>query len=251
MVFLCVIDFSHHASVHNTQIIIILLLAVGLTVSQLSKLLMYPSRPSSTDPNAAYRDAIAAFADNRIAEQEDHTEGESRYDAAINQPNSLAPLNPRRRTNQDRLNVIAHNLGSGVRVAMEMMAHSATPSATTDVATSSAPPVTVDTIRQYLRENGYFDSNMVDVTIQNRLDAVHLSTETIFTALQILHDDHHPLIARLNMSNSECDSIFYRLAGIVMKKNGFQEPIRTATLNANNNPDQLIANLLQYLRSLR
>lgn len=207
---------------------------------------MHPSRPSSTDPNAAYRDAIAAFADNRIAEQEDHTDGESRYDAAMNQPNSLAPLNPRRHTNQDRLNVIAHNLGSGVRVAMEMMAHSATPSTTTDVATSSAPPVTVDTIRQYLSEIGHHGKYLEDETIHRRLNGANLRTETLLAAIQTAHNPNHPLWEALGASEQAREAVFSKLAGIVTNKSGFRDSMKNLVLIANNNLEQLIANLLQF-----
>ena len=213
---------------------------------------MYPSRPSSTDPNAAYRDAIAAFADNRI--QEGDRDDESNYETAQNQPNSLAGLNPRRTTNQDRLNAIAHNLGSGVRVAMEMMTPSTIPPATADTATSSASPVTIDTIRQYLRERGHINNewarqSLNDLNTQNRLNSANLSAKTLLIALQIAHNPNHPLLERLGVKDNEHEPLIARLAGIVMSKVGFRSSIKTLALNANDNPDQLITNLLQYVRN--
>ena len=207
---------------------------------------MYPSRPSSTDPNAAYRDAIAAFADNRMYGQEDHIDDEPYNEAAQNQSNSLAGLNPRRTTNQDRLNAIAHNLGSGVRVAMEMITSNTIPAATTDVATSSAAPVTVDTIRQYLSDIGHHGKYIANDTIQRRLNEANLSTETLLTAIQTAHNPNHPLWATLGAGQFEREAAFYKLSGIVTNKSGFRDSMKTLVKMANNNPEQLVANVLQF-----
>ena len=207
---------------------------------------MNPSRPSSTDPNAAYRDAIAAFADNRIYEQEEHINDEPYNEAAQNQSNSLAGLNPRRTTNQDRLNAIAHNLGSGVRVAMEMMTPRTIPAATADVATSSASPATVDTIRQYLSDIGHHGKYVANETIHRRLHEGNLSTETLLAAIQTTQNPNHPLWETLSASQSHREAVFSKLSGIVTNKSGFRDSIKTLVQMANNNPEQLIANLLQF-----
>ena len=215
---------------------------------------MHPSRPPSIDPNAAYRDANAAFADNRVYEQEEKPDDALHYDAAQNVPNLLAERNPRRTTNQDRLNNIAHNLGSGVRIVMEWMTPSTFPPPVTDAATSSASSVTISTIRNYLREKGYTNPEWVcqglsEANAQNRLDSANVSAQTFLTALQIAHTINHPLLERLRVSDEELKGLIARLTGIVMTKAGFRPSIKTLVLNAHNNPDQLIANVLEYVRN--
>ena len=215
---------------------------------------MHPLRPPSIDPNAAYRDAIAAFADNRVYGQEENPDDASHHDAAQNAPNLLAGRNPRRTTNQDRLNDIAHNLGSGVRIVMEWMTPRTFPPTVTDAATSSASSVTISTILHYLRERGHTSPEWIyqglsEANAQNRLDSANVSAQTFLTALQIAHTINHPLLESLRVSDEEQKGLIARLTGIVMTKAGFRSPIKTLVQNADNNPDQLIANVLQYVRN--
>ena len=204
---------------------------------------MHPSHLSSPDPNAPYRAAIAALTGNPIDEQEFN---QPEPMPAQYQQNAHEGFPPRRNVNRDRLNFIAHNLGSGVRAAMDMMAQRASTATPTDVATSSAAPITVDTIRQYLNGIGHYGKYMADLTIQARLDGANLSIETLLAALQTAHNPYHPLWAALGASQLERETVFSRLAGIVMNKSGFRDPIKTVVLAANNDLEQLIANLLRY-----
>ena len=204
---------------------------------------MHPSRPSSSDPNAPYRAAIAALAGHPIDQQEfNHPQpAPAQY-----QQNAHEGLPPRRNGNRDHLNQIAHQLGSGVRVAMEIMTPRTMPAATLDVATSSAAPVTVDTIRQYLSGIGHHGKYMADATIQGRLNGANLSTETLLAAIQAAHNPNHPIWAAMGASEFEREAVFSRLSGIVTNKSGFRDLLKTLVRNANNNPEQLIVNLLQY-----
>ena len=210
---------------------------------------MYPSRPSSTDPNAAYRDAITAFADNRIDGQEEHRDDAFHDAPGQNQPNRLAGLHSTRTNNRDRLNAIARNLGANVGIALELIENSNRSTATTEAATTSASSVTVDTIRQYLRQKGFADSNMMDLTIQDRLNVANLSAETLFFALQTIHTAEHRLLAVLGMRSEERESIIFKLSGIITRKNGFPQSLKRITKNCNNNADHLITDLLQYVRN--
>lgn len=216
---------------------------------------MHPSRPSSTDPNAPYRAAIASLADQPFNEQEvDQLQPAStQY-----QQNFYDGLAPRINVNRDRLNQIAHHLGSNAQVAqvaLELMAPelaqpemnawpSFAPALSTQVAATQQ--TSVRDIQQYLRAMGYPDINMAHQAVQLRLDSVNLSAETILTALQILHDANHPLLAILCVSNNTRIKLINRLVGVVNRVQGFRPEIRSAIQRANNNPDQIIVNLLSF-----
>ena len=183
---------------------------------------MYPSRPSSSDPNAPYRATTPTLIDFFAKEREEHQE---RADAN-HQQNPLSALGPRRTT------------------------HGTAPSATANVGPSAAPNVTASTIGQYLSERGYAVNILLrNETIEARLSSARLSAEALLAALHIAHDAHHPLLARLGVSDKNRALLLYWLAGIANNKQGFLQPIRTAALNANNNPDQLINNILQYIEA--
>ena len=213
---------------------------------------MHPSRPSSTDPNAPYRAAIAALGGNFSNEQE---VGQTQPVPAQYQQNAHEGLVPRRNVNRDRLNQIARHLGSGVGVALAMMTpeqarpeNVAGPSNAGVVSTQVAanPHTTVRDIQQYLRAMGYSDINMRDEAVQLRLNSANISADTILAALQTLHDANHPLLVSLNVRNNARLKLINRLVGLLNRIQGFRPEIRSAIQRANNNPDQLIANLLQF-----
>ena len=180
-------------------------------------------RPSSADPNAPYRDAISSLVDcNFFADDSaEHTDDT----ANATHPSYFAGLNPR--TESD----------------------SRGPNATTEIATSSRPPVTASTILRYLRDTGDVSSGTIsDGTVDNRLDLVNLSAETLLIALQTANSPDHTVLANLGVNPSERFEIRNRLAGIATNKSGFGKAIKMAAINSNDNPQQLIANLLDYLR---
>ena len=210
---------------------------------------MYQSRPSSPDRNAAYADATSAFVANPSDAQDRRPDDVTQDAPSYNQPTPLAELQPTRPTNRDRLNAIARNVRPHVGTAMELMAHRSIPASPTDNATSSTSAVTTSTVRAYLRAKGSVEG-VSDITLQNRLYAADLSAQTLLFALQVLDNADHPLHAQLGMSNKDRNKVTYRLAGIALNKSGFLEPIRSVAENAHNNPEQLIANMLDYVRSV-
>ena len=215
---------------------------------------MHPSRPSSTDPNAPYRAAIAALGGHPVNEGED---AQGHAAPAQYQPIAQEGLPARRHVNRDRLNQIAHHLGSGVQYALEIMMPAqphpdniAGPSNAAAVASQVAanPDITVRDVQEYLRTMGYQNINMSDQTVRIRLDSARTSAATILTALQILHDANHPLHARFDIRNNKRQRLIDRLIGIVNRTPAFRAEIRAAVQGANNNPEQLIVNLLPFAR---
>ena len=208
---------------------------------------MHPSGPSHTDPNAPYRAALAALAGNPI-DIEEYNQSEPAPAEYAHHVHEELP--PRRNVNRDRLNLIAHNLGAGVGVAMEMIAQRERAAIQTQMATSSTAYVTVDTLRQYLSETGHRGESMENVTVQARLDGANVSTATLLTALQAAHNPNHPLWGTLGANRRERGKVISKLAGIVINKSGFRYPMKNLLQNAQNDPNQLIAVLLEYVRSL-
>ena len=264
---------------------------------------MHPSRPSSSDPNAAYRAAIASLADNNILfnEEAEPTQAEN----AENQQNPLAGLNPRRSNNRKRLNAIAHHLGIGVRTdsytmdptppylpsesnslyraslasieanlsSAEETEHSEEeisryqqqffaelstrrpiqtdrPSASTDAGTSTGAQVSLDTIVQYLRERGLrSESKMTNATVNYRLRSCNLSTETLFTAIRIADTPDHPLFDNLPATDKQRQLLIAKLSGIINNSQGLRQGLLTSVGSANNNSEQLIKNVLEFLKA--
>ena len=185
---------------------------------------MRPSSASSFDPNAPYREAIASLVDcNFFA---DEGAGQPEIVADSSQQTPLRGLSPRRIAQSNRSTTIP------------------------EVGTSTASQVTVSTIQQYLLVRGY-DSNsfLLETTMQSRLNEGKLSAETLLIALQTVHEADHPLFAALGMRNAEKSLIITKLSGIITHRNGFPKSLRRITQNCNNNPDQLIAYVLQYVRN--
>ena len=182
---------------------------------------MHPSRPSSSDPNAPYRDAIASlancnfFADDEVTEQPTES---------AHLPNQFAALRPHGLTR--RGNVTAAD-------------------------SAPTPAVTIATLRQYLSALGYSSTNLIlDGALQSRLTAAGLSPATLLTALQIAHADHHPLLANLGVNDYQHSELKSRLAGIVIRAAGFRTRIRNVAASADDNPERLITALFNYIRDL-
>ena len=211
---------------------------------------MEPSRPSSTDPNAPYRHAIAALADNRIYGQQVQLDGEAHDEPGHNQANMLAGISPRRTNNRDRLNALAHNFDPSVAIAMQQIENSSTPTSTTEATTSSTSSITISTICHYLRKNANVYSTMAEGSIQNRLKSINISVETFLTALKEAYDADHPLWANLQVNHSERFELISRFIGIVTRPQGFHPSMRRAIQNSNNNPEQLIEKFIHYMLSL-
>ena len=185
---------------------------------------MRPS--SSSDPNAPYRAAIASLVDcnffaNEQAEQPDVANAAYEH-CPFNE------LSPRRVCSSDPSHVIS------------------------DAGPSSASNVTVDTIKDYLRERGHVhgDLSLKDTTIEKRLNSTNISIETLLTAIKIACNPDHPLLATLSINPYERYELINRLDRIVSHKQGFRQEIKSAMQKSNNDPEQLIANILNHLRNL-
>lgn len=178
---------------------------------------MRPSRPSTSNPNASYRATTPTLIDFLAIERE---EQQVRANAHLSQ-NPLSELGPRRTT------------------------HDAVSSAMANAGPSAAPHVTIITIQRYLLERGHLASKFLeDSTIQACLDSANISAESLLVALNIAHDACHPLLVSLGVCDHERADLIFKLAGIVNNKSGFRNSMKTAAQNANNNPEQLIENIL-------
>ena len=179
-------------------------------------------RPSfSSNPNAPHRATTPVLIDffaKEAAEQQERT-------ATIGRQSPVAELNPR---------------GTSLRHR---------PDFTTDAGPSADSPVTVSSLRNFLRSKGHpVGQHIYEETIQSRLNAANLSAETLLTALEITHTPDHPLLRTLAVSKSECQKVINRLKRIVNHSSGFTPEIIGAAQGSNNNPDQLIRNCLQLVR---
>ena len=117
---------------------------------------------------------------------------------------------------------------------------------------SAATNVTVTTLRSFLRAHGHSGGDfMRDITIQDRLDRANISAGTLLAALQLVNTSNHPLLASIGVSLSERPKLMSKLSGIVNQAAGFRQDVETDAQAANNNPDQLIANVLQAIRARR
>ena len=113
-----------------------------------------------------------------------------------------------------------------------------------------ATHVTVTTLRNYLRSHGHSGGDFMRViTIQDRLDRANLSAATLLAALQIVNAYNHPFLATIGVSLSERTRLVHRLSGIVNQAAGFRQDIQTAAQAANNNPQQLVVNVLESIRA--
>ena len=185
---------------------------------------MRPSSSSSPDPNAPYRAAIASLVDCNFFADDPTEQLETSHPTS--QQDAFVELRPRSTT------------------------PSLVPGASAEIGTSTASPITVRTIRQYLLEKRLVNNFLLESTIQSRLNVGNLSAETFLAALKIVDDASHPLLARLGVRDQERAELIYRLAGITTNTAGFRIAMRTAAQSANNNSDQLIANILQHIRNL-
>ena len=180
---------------------------------------MHPS--SSSNPNAPHRatpPVLIDFFAKEAAEQQERT-------ATIGQQNPIAQLSPRGRSPRYRPDTIA------------------------DASPSVDSPVTVCSLRSFLRTNGHsFGQHIRDETIEGRLNAVNLSAETLLAALEISHTPDHAILRHFAVSQAERNYVISKLKRIVNHTSGFTPQIINAAQHSNNNPNQLIRNILQLVR---
>ena len=182
-------------------------------------------RPSSSyDANAPYRAAIASLGNCNVFENEQAEQPDTAN--TTHQHSPFAELSPSRACSSNPCHAIA------------------------DAGPSSVSDITISTVCQYLREKKHLFSPMSNGTILTRLDSVKLSPETLLAALKTAHDANDPLLANLSINNSERAELISRFIGILTRKQGFHKSMREVIQNSNNNPEQLIENLIHYMRSL-
>ena len=185
---------------------------------------MRPSSTCSTDPNAPYRDAIASLAEGNVFANTHPDSSETSHPSHPQTP--FAALNPR-------------NRGGSASNASDPVASAST----------ATPQVTISGFRDYLRAMGYQDADAVRlVTVMNRLNRTDLRPQTLYDAMRILHQANHPLLTELNLTTQELRELQHRIAGIVTNKGGFMVPMQKIFHECNNNPKQLIIDMLAYVR---
>ena len=101
---------------------------------------MHPSRSPSPDRNIFSRNAFAVESDTPVNAAEDANLTHAAI--PLYQQNALGELPARRSSNAQRLNAIAHTIGPYLDHAIEIVR--AQPAEAT---TSTAPPLSIDTIR--------------------------------------------------------------------------------------------------------
>lgn len=208
---------------------------------------MDPSRPSSTAPNAAYRTALAADLGVEYQDNIDPAQAER----AQHQPDILAGLPRRRNNDRDHLSTTSPHPGLSVSVALEPMAGPSTPPPPT-ATSANISHRNISALRQYFHRMGLnFSDQIQSNTIRNRLGKANLTTQTLIAAIDIAHTPSHPTLAAFNTSENERRVIISCLEGCMSYKNGFNQQTITAGLNANDNPDDLIAGLILQLRNVR
>ena len=194
-------------------------LAVGLTVALEQTTSMYPTRPHHHSLNRATTPTVIDFFAQERAEQQEIT---------ATRP-AQTPLEGLRARS------LARNNPPYVAVALYPLA---------------PPNATVTTLRSFLRSHGHSGGDfMRDITIQDRLDRGNLSAETLLAALRIVNTYNHPLLAMIGASVAERFRLVHKLSGIVNQAAGFRQDVQTAAQAANNNPEQLIVNVLHAIRA--
>ena len=186
------------------------------------------SSSSSSDPNAPYRDAIARLADCNFFAPEAPEQADATHWLKPFQPlqpsQPFAALSPRSSTDRTDLTTMTHP------------------------APSSYAPVTTSFIQQYLTAMGYGEHFLRDSIIKNRLDSGNLSAQTVFNALQIAHDPNHPFFFDSPLNISQQMTLINKLVGIFINASGFRKFIQTAARNSNDDPYQLIREILRFIR---
>ena len=168
---------------------------------------MGPTWSSSSDPNAPYHAAIASLVDCNFFADAKPEQPDITYlmNQKTNQHDSFEGISPRRLTQSTCLNRTAEATLS-----------------------SAAALVTIATIRQYLRDQGYSGGRIRDATVESRLFSTNLSAKTLLTALQIAHDANHALLVRLGVNSNDREILVARLNGIMLTSQGFFTGMRKA-----------------------
>ena len=183
---------------------------------------MRPS--SSTDPNAPYRAAINSLGAYHFFNGE-HVE-QSDTSHMTRQHSSFTELSPRRAARSDAASPIA------------------------EAGPSSASNSSIDIMKDYLREKGHLCDEFHDKTLLKRLNSTNISVETLLAAIKTAYNADHPLLATLTVNPYERAELINRLVVMASSPYGFNPKIKAAVQNSQN-PEQLIASILHYLRNLK
>ena len=182
---------------------------------------MYPSRPSSPDSNRPYRTSTPPLIDFF-----------ARAEAAQSEPAAT-------RTQREPFTPFGALHRSPATIAPP----------TAEFLSASAPQVTVNTILQYVRDHSAVEIRfLMNETIRLRLRSGRLDPATFLTALEIVHSADHPTLVGLGVSAQEQEAIKHRLIGFLTHSSTFRPQIRDVYIASNNNPEQLISHLREYLR---
>ena len=186
---------------------------------------MYPYRPLSPHSLPSDRTPSQPFIDFFANETTQHDMRENCHD----QPSHFDQLSSGRSPHSSALGA----LGNGA-------------------AQSSDDTASPYTIQRYLRRKGFERKEFLKYgAIQNRLDSVNLSAQTLLDALKIVDTANHPLLLALCVNVQEHEILTGKLTGIMTKPQGLRTAMKTAAQNCNNNPDRLITSILQHIRTLR
>lgn len=205
--------------------------------------------PSHNSSNSPYRDAIAALGEGHayVAVNPD----ESGHDQ--NQPLHGLP----QRTNRDRLNAIASNLGVGVQGALTLLdtplVRPSSPEGTAEtspihVASSSQPAhhsTSLNDVVQALAHAGVAINKKslgVELFIRDRLSALNVSTDTLLSAVHLAQTPENPSMAALGLNHTNKQIVLSDLSTLLKHK--IRIHVGEAAARCNNNPEQLIAQLL-------
>ena len=187
------------------------------------------SSSSSSDPNAPYLEAIASLADCNFFAPVEPAQADTTLWIQSSEPSQpFAALSARRSTDGTHLTPMTHPAPA--------------PSS------SSSVPVTINSIQQYLTAMGHGEHFLRDSIIESRLDSGKLSAQTVFNALQIAHDSNHPFFVNLPLNIFEQVTLINKLVGIFINASGFRKTIQTAAINSNDDPCQLIRQILRLVR---
>ena len=188
---------------------------------------MHPSRPPfSADPHAASRTALASIEAHLFSYAGDdiHPPPEA---LAQNEWYFSEALQPR-----------SHLIATGGTSAPRNL---------------SNPPANaaneINMIFQFLRDNRMTSREFLyEITIENRLNALHLSPSTLLSAIQIIHNPNHATLRALRLNNNQINQILNELLKILTQNTRLSHVLVSACQNANDNPDQLVTSIFRSFR---
>lgn len=198
---------------------------------------MNPIHGSSSQGNSVYRNAMEALADGRVAPQE-------APEAPVG-TNDAAPAGQRPRRNPQSLNNISHRLGAGVGAALAILGHDLHAPRAEQTPSSSSSPLAL--VHQALDSFHIpLDGQSPQTTLAN-LNRSGLSPETMLIALQLASTPEHPAVALYQITPSQSQAIVQEL-GLLATQRRAPFLTQAAATRANDNPVQLVLNLLEAQR---